>query len=105
MSATSKKAYLGAGAVLVVALVVGVSLALTAGSTVAPPTHQAYAQLFANAEIGRAKVTVLSTWPKPYQVYHDAYFHHCYEWWDKPVALYSLCFDPKSGTLVNKDIL
>ena len=106
MDETRKRTYIGAGAVLVVALVVGVTVALTTGGTAAKPvTHQQYAQLFANAEIQRTKLRVLSTWPKPYQTYHDAYLNRCYEWWDNPIAIYSLCFDRKSGTLVNKDIL
>ncbi len=106
MSGTRKKTYLGAAAVLVLALVVGVAVALTTGGKAAPPpSHQAYAQLFANASIGQTTIGVLDDWPKPYQTYHDSYKHQCYEWWDKPIVLYSLCFDRKSKTLVNKDIL
>ncbi len=106
MSGTHKKAYIGAAVVLGIALIVGVVVALTTrGKTAAAPSHQAYAQLFANAAIGQTNTGTLKNWPKPYQTYHDAYKHQCYEWWDKPIALYSLCFDNKSGNLVNKDIL
>ena len=58
----------------------------TRGKTAAPPSHQAYAQLFANAAIGQTNTGALKNWPKPYQTYHDAYKHQCYEWWDEPIA-------------------
>jgi hypothetical protein len=91
-------------ALAVVALAVGLTLAFTGGSKEPPPpSHQAYAALFADTQIQITKISVLKNWPKPYQIYHDSYRHNCYEWWDKGAALYSLCF--KNGTLVNKDIL
>ena len=106
MDVNRKRTYLGAGAVLIVALVVGVTVALTTGGSAAKTlTHQQYAQLFANAEVERTNVHVLSTWPKPYQSYHDSNLNRCFEWWDNPIAIYSLCFDRTSGKLVNKDIL
>ena len=106
MEVTRKRTYLGAAAVLVVALVVGVTVAITTGGTSAKTlTHEQYAQLFANADVRRTKVGVLSDWPKPYQTYHDAFMNRCFEWWDNPIAIYSLCFDRTSGALVNKDIL
>ena len=95
---------IAAAAVVVVGLAVGLTVWLTNGSSEpAPPTHQAYQQLFTSAVVRQTRIAVLDKWPKPYQTYHDSYKHQCYEWWDKPVALYSLCF--KDGTLVNKDIL
>jgi hypothetical protein len=91
-------------ALAVIALAAGLTIWLTRGSSEpAPPTHQAYAALFASTQISITKISVLKNWPKPYQIYHDSYQHQCYEWWDKGAALYSLCF--KKGTLVNKDIL
>jgi hypothetical protein len=87
-----------------IALAVGLTFAFTGGDTEeATLTHQQYAELFANAQIQKTKISVLDQWPKPYQTYHDSYQHQCYEWWDKGAALYSLCF--QKGTLVNKDIL
>jgi hypothetical protein len=88
-----------------IGLAVGLTLAFTGGKgEAAPPSHQQYAQLFANTQIQKTQISVLKLWPKPYQIYHDSYRHRCYEWWDKGAALYSLCFG-KNGTLVNKDIL
>ena len=76
-------------------------LALTAAVALAQPTAEAYA----TATVLHTKISVLDKWPKPYQIYHDAYFHRCYEWWDKPLFLYNLCFDRGSGVLVNKELV
>jgi hypothetical protein len=98
------KLVLVVGVLAIIALAVGLTLWLTSGDKEPPPlSHQAYAELFAGAQISITKISVLKNWPKPYQIYHDSYQHQCYEWWDKGAALYSLCF--KKGTLVNKDIL
>ena len=94
-----------AGVVLVLAgLAAGLTVALTSSSASTTVSHKEYAQLFARATIAQTKITVLNQWPKPYQIYHDAYFHRCYEWWDKPLFLYNLCFDRKNGILVNKEL-
>jgi len=94
-----------AAVVVAAARGVGLTLWLTSGSNASASTsHQDYARLFADASIMHTKITVLDKWPKPYQTYHDAYFHKCYEWWDKPLFLYNLCFDRTSGVLVNKEL-
>jgi hypothetical protein len=90
--------------VVVVAVAAGVSAWLaTRGSSEPQLTHRDYAALFGSAVVHQTKIAFIKKWPKPYQVYHDSYQHQCYEWYDKPIALYSLCF--KNGTLVNKDLL
>src|SRR5438477_2324780 len=101
MNSKRTKLIIGAAAAVAVALAVGLTLWLTSGSGTASraATHQAYAELFANATVLHTKIGVLDKWPKPYQVYHDAYMHKCYEWWDKPLFLYNLCFDRGSGVL------
>jgi hypothetical protein len=95
-----------ASTVVVVALAVGLTVWLTSGSSKASPaaTHRAYAELFANATVLQTKISVLDKWPKPYQIYHDGYMHRCFEWWDKPLFLYNLCFDRSNGLLVNKEL-
>jgi hypothetical protein len=94
-----------AGVAVAIALAVGLTLVFTSGGKSTPTaTHQQYAELFANATVLRTKIAVLGSWPKPYQIYHDAYFHRCYEWWDRPLFLYNLCFDRTSGVLVNKEL-
>jgi hypothetical protein len=92
-------------AVVVVAVAAGLAVWLTTGNDDNGPqlTHRDYAALFGSAVVHQTKISFLERWPKPYQTYHDSYKHQCYEWWDKPIALYSLCF--KDGTLVNKDLL
>ena len=89
-----------------IGLAVGLTLVFTSsgGKTTPTATHQEYAELFANATVLHTKIAVLDKWPRPYQIYHDAYFHRCYEWWDKPLFLYNLCFDRNSGVLVNKEL-
>jgi hypothetical protein len=94
-----------AGAVVVVAgLAAGLAIALTSSSASTTVSHKEYAQLFAKATVMHTKITVLNDWPKPYQIYHDGYLHRCYEWWDKPLFLYNLCFDRSNGLLVNKEL-
>ncbi len=94
-----------AGVVLVLAgLAAGLTVALTSSSASTTVSHKEYAQLFASATIAQTKITVLNQWPKPYQIYHDGFFHRCYEWYDKPLFLYNLCFDRSTGLLVNKEL-
>jgi hypothetical protein len=93
---------------IAVVVVVAIAAALggwlaTRGSSEPQLNHRAYAALFGSAVVHQTKIDFIKKWPKPYQIYHDSYQHQCYEWYDKPIALYSLCF--KDGTLVNKDLL
>ena len=92
------------GAVLAVALVAGLTVWLTDGSKPKTLDHVGYARLWTRTSIGTRMNVVLGQWPKPYQVYHDGYMHRCYEWWDKPLFLYNLCFDRSNGLLVNKEL-
>ena len=89
---------------VIVALAAGVASGCGGSNGSPAATHRAYAELFANATVLQTRISVLAKWPKPYQVYHDAYFHRCYEWWDKPLFLYNLCFDRTTGVLVNKEL-
>jgi hypothetical protein len=90
--------------VVVVAIVAGVGGWLaTRGSSEPQLDHRQFAALFGGAVLHQTTIDYIKKWPKPYQIYHDSYQHQCYEWYDKPIALYSLCF--KNGTLVNKDLL
>lgn len=66
-------------------------------------TDAQYVQLFTHMVVGKTTTKILSSWPKPYQKYLDQFGHHCYEWYDKPRALYNLCFTAK-GVLVAKNI-
>ena len=91
-------------AIVAVGLAAGLGVALTSSSASPTTSHQEYAQLFANATVMHTTIDVLNKWPKPYQIYHDGFFHRCYEWWDKPLFLYNLCFDRSNGLLVNKEL-
>jgi hypothetical protein len=65
-------------------------------------SHRQYALLYTDAVIHKTRISVLAHWPSPpYQhyIYSD---QTCYEWWDKPIALYNLCF--KNGVLTTKAI-
>jgi hypothetical protein len=65
-------------------------------------SHRQYALLYLGAVLKKTKIGVLNQWPKPpYQHYHSGN-EDCYEWWDKPVALYNLCF--VNGILTDKAI-
>ena len=46
---------------------------------------------------------MLARWPKkPYQHYVDNLKDECFEWQDKPLYLYNLCF--KGGVLRSKEL-
>jgi hypothetical protein len=92
-----------AAAVIVVAAIVVITVLATSKSSSSspPPTHLTYRQLFNSAVVGTTKISVLSQWPKPYQVY-TASPDQCYEWYDNHVALYNLCF--LKGVLHAKDL-
>ena len=95
---------LGIVVVVLIGAGVGSWFAFGAGDDSGPQlNHRDYAALFGSAVVRQTKISYLKQWPKPYQTYHDSYQHECYEWYDKPIALYSLCF--KNGLLVNKDLL
>ncbi len=105
MSKSSRtKLFIALGIVAVVAVAAGLATWLVTRDSSKPQlTHRDYAALFGSAVVRQTKIAFIKQWPKPYQIYHDSYQHQCYEWYDKPIALYSLCF--KDGTLVNKDLL
>jgi hypothetical protein len=98
-----------AAAVVVVGLAIGLPLGLGSGGgkkapKAAPLSHAAYAQLYQAAVLQQTTIGVLARWPKPpYQSYRDGRGDQCFEWYDKPVALYNLCF--RHGLLVDKAIL
>jgi len=77
--------------------------ATSTGAEPAALTDAQYIELFAQTKVGTTTTKILSSWPKPYQTYLDQFGHHCYEWYDKPRALYNLCFTVK-GVLVAKQI-
>jgi hypothetical protein len=95
--------------IIVVALVaigsaVGLTVWLTsAGGSTSALSHTQYAQLYASAVVGKTREsTALADWPKPpYQDFVDGAGHRCFEWFDKPILLYDLCFD-KQGVLVTR---
>jgi hypothetical protein len=96
-----------------IAIGVGVWFAVVAGGGTKPKaqaaatttpalTHEAYALLYTDSVVHKTRISVLNKWPKPpYQTYHAGQ-QRCFEWWDKPVALYNLCF--VKGLLSDKAI-
>ncbi len=74
----------------------------TTGTSTPQLSEVAYGLLFNAAVVHKTRINVLSQWPKPpYQTYTSGP-ETCFEWWDKPVALYNLCF--LNGLLVDKSI-
>lgn len=66
-------------------------------------SHRQYALLYTDAVIHKTRISVLVHWPTPpYQHYTVGGNQNCYEWWDKPIALYNLCF--RNGVLSTKAI-
>lgn len=111
---TRRTILLAAATVVVLGLAIGLPLGLTSGSHHAASTttaastgslsHASYARLYHAARLGKTTTAVLKQWPSPpYQRYHSGSGLLCYEWWDKPVALYNLCFNGK-GVLEDKAI-
>jgi hypothetical protein len=96
-------------AAVVVGLAIGLPLGLGSGGGKKAPkatalSHAAYAQLYTSAVLRQTTIAILARWPKPpYQSYRDGRGDRCFEWYDKPVALYNLCF--RNGLLVDKAIL
>jgi hypothetical protein len=97
-----RKALIGVSAVVLVGVVVALVVGLGGGSSKPALTHVAFARLWTRTVIGTPRNTVLSSWPKPYQTYPDGFRNQCFEWWDKPLSLYNLCFH--KGVLVTKSI-
>jgi hypothetical protein len=108
-----------AAAALVVVLVVGIWLATRdddpqqaaatnpttastslARSEVAAADAARIAALFRGTTVKKTRIEILRKWPKPYQIYHDQFSNHCYEW-KSGRMLYNLCF--KKGLLALKD--
>jgi hypothetical protein len=101
---TRTRIVVGAVVLAVIALLVGLIIALSPGNKKAPPTHAAYARLFQQAVVRKTRISVLDQWPKPpYQTFRGEGQDQCFEWLDQRVALYDLCFE-KNGILVRKDI-
>jgi len=67
-----------------------------------PSRHKAFSALYNGAVVHQTHIAVLHRWPKPpYQTFRSG-ANQCYEWYDRPVALYTLCF--KDGILTDKAI-
>jgi hypothetical protein len=104
MGRTQWRLAIGGVAFAMVAVAAGLSAFLLnrGGDGTKEPTAVAYARLWSGTQIGSSMTTVLARWPKPYQKYADGSQQQCFEWWDKPIYLYNLCF--KNEVLVSKDI-
>lgn len=112
---TRSRILIAAALLVAVGLAIGLPLGLSSGGSThaaqssttgaAEPvlSHAAYARLYDSAIRGKTTSAVLARWPKPYQRYHSGSGLLCYEWFDKPVALYNLCFNGK-GVLQDKAI-
>jgi hypothetical protein len=95
------KIVLGLGTLSLIALGVGITVWLTAGGNRPVLTHVAYARLFARAIVRETRIGVLDQWPKPpYQTFGDNFGNQCFEWFDRPKVVYTLCF--KNGLLAIK---
>ena len=55
-------------------------------------SHRQYALLYLQAVLHKTRISVLKEWPSPPYQHYSSGNQTCYEWWDKPVALYNLCF-------------
>jgi hypothetical protein len=65
-------------------------------------SHRAFALLYLSATVEKTRIGVLKQWPNPPYQHYTAGKQECYEWWDKPIALYNLCFE--NGVLTTKAI-
>jgi hypothetical protein len=68
----------------------------------APLSHRTYALLYLSAIVKKSRIGILKEWPNPPYQHYTAGSQICYEWWDKPIALYNLCFD--HGLLTDKAV-
>jgi hypothetical protein len=94
-------------AIVAVVVIAGASVALavglSGGGSTPTLTHVAFARLYTETAIGDSRTKVMSEWPKkPYQTYSDGFKNQCFEWWDRPLSLYNLCF--RKGVLVTKSL-
>jgi|SRR5580658_9389970 hypothetical protein len=76
--------------------------AVTTSSSLPRLSHRAYALLYADALVHKTRISVLAKWPRPPYQHYRAGDQNCYEWYDRPVALYNLCF--VNGLLTDKEI-
>ena|SRR5579864_389792 len=65
-------------------------------------SHRTYALLYLAAIVRKSRISILKQWPSPPYQHYTAGGQTCYEWWDKPIALYNLCFD--HGLLTDKAV-
>ncbi len=65
-------------------------------------SHRQYALLYLQAILHKTRISVLTEWPSPPYQHYSSGNQDCYEWWDKPNALYNLCF--RNGVLSLKAI-
>ena len=65
-------------------------------------SHRPFALLYLGAIVHKSRVSILKKWPSPPYQQFTSGPQTCYEWWDKPVALYNLCF--QNGLLTTKAI-
>jgi len=65
-------------------------------------SHRQFALLYVKAILHKTRISVLKQWPSPPYQHYTSGNQTCYEWWDKPVALYNLCF--RNGVLTLKAI-
>jgi hypothetical protein len=70
------------------------SASTQSGSRPTGPTlsHRAYALLYLSATLKKTRIGILKQWPSPPYQHYTSGKADCYEWWDKPIALYNLCF-------------
>jgi len=103
---------IGASVVVVAAVVVGLTLALTGGGGPKQLSHADFELIWTETHVGDPASTTLARWPKvPYQHYTDNLKDNCYEFADvpdptrnnMPENIYNLCF--KDGFLRTKDII
>lgn len=105
MSRTWKIVIVAVVALIVAGGAAAIIWAATSDSkTERPFTHVDYAIAFAKAVIGTSTMkATLAQWPKNTQPFLSGNKPNatCYQWIDT-AAIYSLCFDKKSGLLVDK---
>jgi hypothetical protein len=95
-------------AVAVAALGIGIGLWISSGGSTSSADRAGsgspvgYGGLWQKAVVGKTRIDVLSLWPKPYQHYSDGTANDCYEWNQRSVKLYNLCF--KNGVLASKSL-
>jgi hypothetical protein len=78
--------------------------ATTSSTAAGTPTlsHRTYALLYLGAIVKKSRIGILKQWPNPPYQHYTSGVESCYEWWDKPIALYNLCFE--NGLLTDKAV-